>query len=359
MSPRAITTMPHSQEINWNTSIAPDGQRMHTAPVTQRPLQDALNGNPPIAGLLGGLQSLARNVVSADQRRIQVSDHAVEKMKQLEPLQQRVSQLVPHRSNNIFSNVASYGESFVRHEMRQKSEVRPPQYSAQAARETLRSGTGVCTDTNNVLFRAAIAEEDSQLRASMRDRSAGKNSSVREPRPMSFVLNGDPHGFVVWGDLRDPRQAPDVLVSDSWETIPIIKTWSNTQYKAQPYTVKMQTVAGSDSIEGISVHEMAQIAAGSPQKTFEVDAYLDADGRPSVGPALIENVYDTCKRYGIPLHETVSSAERLDLTYQNASTGEVFTPSIASHDFQRYRMATSNLATLQKFRELVNEPNDS
>jgi hypothetical protein len=120
----------------------------------------------------------------------------------------------------------------------------------------------------------------------------------------------------------------------------------------------MQTVAGSSSIGGFSLQEMAKIAAG-PEKGAEVDAYLAALDRPRVGDALLDNVYGICKRYDAQLSETTSYAERRDMVYQNKSDADVFVPTIASHDYQRYRQATSNPAKVQMFRDLVKTPDES
>jgi len=358
MPSQSILTLPHSQTVDWDTSVAPDGKELHSAAVTQRPLADALSGKPQASGPLGALQAIARTVAPAGNPSIRISDQAFKKMRQLEPIQQRVSKLVEQRANNVFSIVASGGESFVRYEMRKSSLPPAPQYSMQAVRDTLSSGAGVCTDTNHALFRAVVAEEGRQLKASMRDRAAGKSSRLRDLRPVSFALNGNPHGFVLWGDLRDRKQASDVLVGDSWEVVPIVKTWSNTQYKGQPHTVKMQAVAGSSSIEGLSLQQMAEIAAGQ-EKGAEVDAYLAAHDRPRVGGALLENIHGICARYNAQLSETTSYAERRNMVYRNQSDGEVFIPTIASHDYQHYRMATSDPVKLQMFRDLVRTPERS
>lgn len=352
MPPQSILTLPHSQSVDWDTSVAPDGHELQGASVAQRPMRDALNGTPQASGPLGALQAMVRTVAPAGPPSTKISDQAYKKMRQLEPIQQRISKLVEHRPNSVFGIVASGGESFVRYEMRKTSLPPAPQYSMQAVRDTVSSGAGVCTDTNHALFRAVVAEENRQLSASMRDRAAGTSSRARDLRPVSFALNGNPHGFVTWGDLRDPRQAPDVLVGDSWEAVPIVKTWSNTQYKNQPYTVKMQTVAGSSAISGFSLQDMAKIAAG-PEKSVEVDAYLVARNRPPVGDALLENVYDISKRFGAQLSETQSYAERRDMVYQNKSEGDVFIPTIASHDYHRYRLANSNPGKVQMFRDLI------
>lgn len=352
MPPQSILTLPHSQTVDWDTSAAPDGQTLRSASVAQRPVRDALSGTPQATGPLGALQAMVRTVAPPSPPSTKISDPAYTKMRQLQPIQQRVSKLIEHRSNNVFSLVASGGESFVRYEMRKTSEPPAPQYSLQAVRDTVSSGSGVCSDTNHALFRAIVAEEKRQTTASFRDRAAGKSSRLSDLRPVSFALNGNPHGFVLWGDLRDPRQAPDALVADSWEAVPIVKTWSNTQYKNRPYTVKMAAVGGTSSIEGFSLQQMAQISPG-PAKSAEVDAYLAAHNRPPVGAALLDDVYGICVRYNLPLSETTSYAERRDMVYRNQSNGEVFIPTIASHDYHRYRMATSNPGKLQAFRELI------
>jgi hypothetical protein len=88
-----------------------------------------------------------------------------------------------------------------------------------------------------------------------------------------------------------------------------------------------------------------------------VDAWLAAQERPRVGEALLKHVYDICKRYDVKLSETTSYAQTWDMTYRNESNGDVFIPTIASHDYQRYRMATSHPAKLQMFRDLIKGSN--
>ena len=72
-----------------------------------------------------------------------------------------------------------------------------------------------------------------------------------------------------------------------------------------------------------------------------------------MGDALLKNVYEICKRHDMKLSDTTSYAERRDMVYRNTSNGEVFIPTIASHDYHHYRMATSSPAKVQMFRELV------
>lgn len=350
MSPRAILPLPPNQLLNWDAAITGDGRAFHTTSVAQPRLQDPLNGKPLATGALADLQAMVRRIAPGTRPRVDIGDAAFKKLQQIEPVQQQVSQLIPHRANSIFSIVATGGESFVRFEMRRNS-APPAQYSMQAVRDTLQSGSGVCTETNHALFMALAAHEKQLFSASMRERSLGRPSS-RDVRPLSFAQNHNPHGFVLWGDLRDPRQAPDVLVADSWEPLPIVKTWANTEFKNRPFTVKKQMVAGTPSFDGMSLQEMASIAAG-PQKSAEVDAWLAQQGRPRVGPDLLKSVYEICARNNLSLTDTTNLAQRPDLSYRNASTGEVFSPSIALHDYGQYRMAMSNLTSLTMFGELV------
>lgn len=352
MPPQSILVLPHSQALDWDSAVAPDGQTLHTASVAQRPLRDALNPKADASGPLGALGALARTVVPAAQPTIRVSDAAFKKLQQWQPIQQRVSKLIAHTPNNVFSIVASGGESFVRYEMRKSAGEAPPQYSIGAVRETISHGVGVCTDTNHALFTIIVAEENQRITASIAERAAGASSRLRELRPVSFAINSSPHGFVLWGDPRDPRHAPDVVVGDSWDALPVVKTWSNTAYADRPYTVKRQTVAGSSSAHGLSLREAAQIAAG-PEKSAEVDAWLAAHQRPRIGDALLKQVYDICKEHNIRLSEATSFAQRWDVRYRNESNGDVFVPTIASHDYHRYRAATSNPAKIRMFRELT------
>jgi hypothetical protein len=354
MSPRPITNLPHSGTLDWNTHSASDGAELHTTLVSQRPLQGALTNEvrSKATGVLAGLRTLARSSFASSRPCTQISDQAFERMKRFESLQQRVCELVPYKPNNVPSIVASDGEAFYRNEMRVTSGSRAPQYSAQAARETVRWGTGVCSEINNVLFRAMAAEETVHARATMRNRAAGRDFGISERYPVMFAQNDIPHGFVLFGDPRDQRQAPNVLVSDSWEALPVVKTWSNTAYKTRPYTVKLQTTAGASGIENLPLSDLAGIARQS-LPSAEVEAHLAAHERPPIGPALLANVYEICNRYGINLFDEVTSANRADMTYQNASTNEIFTPSIAFRDYQNYRMALSKPEQYQMLQTFV------
>jgi hypothetical protein len=354
MSPRPITHIPNSSTLDWDAHAGSDGAELRTTLISQRHLQVALTNEvrSKTTGVLGGLQTLARSSFPSSRPRAQISDQAFERMKRLESLQQRVSELVPYKPNNVPSIVASDGEAFYRNEMRVTSGSRAPQHSAQAARETVRWGTGVCSEINNVLFRALAADETVHAEATMRNRAAGQDYGISERYPVMFAQNSDPHGFVLFGNPRDQTQAPNVLVGDSWEGLPVVKTWSNTEYKTRSYSVKLQTTAGASGIENLPLSDLANIAM-QRLPSAEVEAHLAAHERPPIGPALLANVYDICNRYGINLFDEATSADRLDITYQNTSTNEIFTPSIAFRDYQNYRMALSKPQQYQMLRTYV------
>ena len=278
MPPRPVTNLPPSGTLDWDTQTGSDGSALHTTLVSQRLLQLALANDAPTraTGVLAGLQSFARSGVRSKRPQTSISDQTFKRMKRLEPIQQRVSELVPFKPNNVPSIVASAGEAFCRHEMRISSGRAAPQHSAPAARETVRWGTGVCNETNNVLFRALAAEETAHGRATMRDRAVGGlDYGIHEQYPIMFCQNSDPHGFVLYGDPRDRRQAPNVLVGDSWEALPVVKTWSNTAYNTRPYTVKLQTTAGASAVQTLPLSELADIAMQRVPSS-EVEAYLAA-----------------------------------------------------------------------------------
>ncbi|MCR4468304.1 hypothetical protein [Burkholderia sp. SCN-KJ] len=345
-----LTSLPNSQTLDWSVGASPDGTPSRTARVSQPRLQEALSGQPAAApGILGGLQAIARRVVPAAQPKQEISQPALDRMKRLESIQHRVSELVPYRPNNVPSIVASDGEAFHRHEMRLTSGNRPAQYSAESARETVRWGTGVCTDVNNALFRVLAADNTSQARAAMRERAAGRSTRWMERYPVIFATNDDPHGFVLVGDPRDPRQASDVLVGDIWEALPIVKSWANTEYRTRPYQVKMQAVAGASAFQDLPLEALSDLAR-QRVASDEVDAHLRGQNRPIVGPALLRNVYDICRQHGISLFDCVTTAEKPSTHYQSASTGEVFTPSVALHDYQDYRAALSKPAAYASFK---------
>ncbi len=354
MPPRSLTQLPPSSMLDWEAQTSSDGATSRTTLVTQRPLEAALSNDVPsrATGVLAGLRSFARSNVSSRVPQTQVSDQTFKRMRRIESLQQRVSEFVPHKPNNVPSIVASDGEAFYRNEMRAISSSPAPQHSAQAARETVRWGTGVCNQTNNVLFRAIAAEETAHARATMRDRAAARDYRPREQYPIMFCLNDDPHGFVLHGDPRDQRQAANVLVGDSWEALPVVKTWSNTEYRNRPYTVKLQTTAGASGMQTLSLSELAEIAQ-ERVPSAEVEAYLAAQGRPPIGPALLANVYKTTRDYNIKLFSEVTSADRPDMTYRNTATNDVFTPSIAFRDYQNYRLALSKPRPFQLFQAHV------
>lgn len=347
--PPTITRLPHSQDLTWNTVPAAANGTVHNTAVTQRPLADALSGAPRATGVLGGLKRFSRR-----QPVQTVGAAAFDKLKEFEATQQRITQLLPLRANNLHSIVATDGEAFARFEAREPDAygMPPPQYSIQSARATVTSGTGVCVETNNVLYRALLEAEKTRPRPTLADRARGMNSLPPAPRPLTFAHNHLPHGFVMWGDPRDPAQASEVVVGDSWETLPIVKTWSNASFHEMPYFEKFTATGSHSPIAGLGMDEIAQLSANATPLD-RIARFLETRNRPAIGPELLREVLTIAQSGGTTLSDEVTFAITPDLVYRHAETGERFVPSIASHDYQDLRNALSKPKELAAFRSVA------
>ncbi|MCQ8240133.1 hypothetical protein [Rhizosaccharibacter radicis] len=254
-------------------------------------------------------------------------------MKRTEPTQQRVSELVPFRPNNTSSLVASDGEAVSRFFASRTTPefLQAAQYGTTRADETARSGAGVCSDVNNVLFRSVVAQEARRPARPMADRAAGASTSIKR-LPVSYNLNRDPHAFVMIGDPRDPRQVADTVVADSWEDLPIVKNWNNTSYNQLPYTVRMQWAPGSSAFQDRPLSSFSALAEQRPSQVRDEE---EGEAVPSLSQIAQGNSR-------LPLFNVVSTTRTLRAAYEEDGAGERFTPSINLRDYQKVRAAVAH-----------------
>jgi hypothetical protein len=340
---KPLQSLPPSPSLEWSRSDHADGNAPWTAPVTQRPLAQALRGEAsgPPPSLLQSLRTLGRSSGSQSMApRGKLGEHGIAVAKRTEPIQQQVSQLIPQAPNLATSIVASAGESSARYQMSGGNFDPGGQYTRTVAEHSVVTGSAVCQQVNNALFRAIVAAEAHLAEeAQEARRHPGAGRPAARPVPVSFVLDHQPHGYVLMGDLRDPRQADDILVLDSWETLPIVKSWTNTQAKGD-YTVRYQFVAGTSAIAGVPLDELQALSARRPSRSA-VDAHLQAQGRPPVGPALLKATLAQYQETGTMVFHGMNGAIDPTLVYE-APDGSTFTPTVTFDAYQRLRTALAH-----------------
>jgi hypothetical protein len=320
--------------------MTPDGKPNHVVPVQQLPLRSALEGLPPPSGV----QSLARFLNRIDRPQLEVSARTFELLKEYEPLQQRVSQLVGHKANTVTGTLVSGGAAAQRLRMADAQTLEYGQYSLPRAKGTVQYGSGVCVTVNNVLFRTTA--EKASRRELGRLPSPGTpmfRHPASQQMPVYFQHN-DHHGYVRIGDTRDPRQAADAIMGDVWDDLPIVKTWSNFSEANIPAWTKSELRPG----EALSPeNSLASFAAIEQERVDDrtIDGALLAHGMPPAGGRLVISQYEKLRQTAPGergLYHEPSLALQPTLSYRNAETGEVFIPSVALHDFQQARLAMAH-----------------
>lgn len=350
-----ISRLPPIPALNWETARTPDGRVDTVAPVTQEPLRRALEGDPAPSGV----RSLVRFLNRHDRPQVDVSPRTFALLKDYEPVQQRVSQLVGDKANTVVGITASGGGAIKRMQMADAETLHTGQYSLERAHGTVQYGAGVCVTVNNVLFRAtaemtgrrALGTRPQPGTPMFRDRAS-------QQMPVYFQVHAG-HGYVRIGDIRVPDQARDAVVGDVWDTLPIVKTWDNFVDTERPASTRFEVRPGElmderNSLASFSRSEAMRVAPDA------VDAALAADGSPQVGPALVARQYEELRekpasRRG--LYHEPTLARQPTLSYRNAETGEIFTPSIAIHDYQKARVGMEH----PRFRQFLalTEPEES
>lgn len=319
-------------ELAWQPAVTPDGRQHQVAPVTQEPLRSALDSKRQAPNNLHGLTRFLNRI---DRPQIEVSARQFELLKEYEPIQQRVSQLVGQKANTVVGVLASGGAAEQRLSMANAKTMHFGQYSQERAHGTVQYGSGVCVTVNNVLFRVT-AEMTAR-------RALGRRMRPSQHMPVYFEHNAG-HGYVRIGDLRDPSQARDVIVGDVWDSLPIIKTWSNFADANLPAYNKGQQLPGQGMSQTNSLHSFAATAQRRVDDG-QVDAALAATGKQRTGDRLINQVYDRLNVLSPSdrgLHHVPSLARQPTLTYRNAENGEIFTPSVGIYDLQQVRLAAAH-----------------
>ena len=321
--------LPNSQQLARSTVTTSDGHELTRFPVDQDRLHvlQSVGVFPERKNFWDRITG--RNSIPKPEVRV-VAEAAFAAMQRIEPVQQRVAELCPFRPNNLTSLLASDGEAAVRYKeaWTNANYWTFSQYGAPQADMTARSGAGVCSDVNNVLFRAIAEQETRPVVHTMRDRAAGV-TTMPSRLPVTFALNQGPHAFVMLGDLLDPRQANDVVLADSWEALSIVKTWQNTNYAALPYTTRMQATSGSSFYQDRSLSDFSTLAGQRTAPTREA-----TESRPLAAllePSSQHTVYNV-----------LSTAQNPRVIYENAFSGERFSPSIGINDYQQVRAAVAH-----------------
>ena len=261
--------------------------------------------------------------------------HAFAALGRVDRYQRDAAEAVPQAPNSVPSLVASYGESAVRYEMGGANFAEDGQYSKASAEATVRSGSGVCTHVNGLLFRRAVAEEAALAAQAQQARARGDWSRTpSRPLPVTLAINAMPQVFVVFGD---PREDAHAIGGDAWNALPVVKSWRNTGYRDLPYSVRAQAVAGASGVAGLDEAELHALLAQRPT-SLEVDAHLRAHGRPHVGPRLLAEIAASYERGRAVLCDLELTTIAPTLVYEGPD-GDEFHPVVDAAAYQRHRLA--------------------
>jgi hypothetical protein len=347
-----INSLPNSQVLLWDARTSADGSTQHTAPVSQKPLASALRGETAPSSLWGRLTQRRTSSAGSLAPRQKVDANLFASLKRLEKHEQAVAELVPFAPNNVPSIVASMGESVLRYEMADRNFDPNGQYTIAQAEQVAVSGSGVCSHTNNVLFRSLAAAEAERAQEQQRLRSSNTAAAFPfRPTPVLLAINQMPQTFVFFGD---PRESDRIATGDSWQGLPIVKSWDNTAYKDVPYSIKAQAFGAAGASVGVSLERFTELAAERPRRE-DVDAHATATSQPVIGSALLAAILKSYTEKQARLADFVTSAADPARAYEGPD-GEVFTPSIDLRAYQRQRSAQQQPAG-DAFRTLVG-PND-
>jgi hypothetical protein len=314
----------------------PDGRVDTVTSIAQEPLRRALEGDPAPSGV----RSLVRFLNRHDPPQVDVSPRTFALLKDYERVQQRVSQLVGDKANTVVGITASGGDAIKRMQMADAETLHTGQYSLERAHGTVKYGAGVCVTVNNVLFRVT-AEMNGRRALGTRPRPGTPmfRDRASQQMPVYFQVHAS-HGYVRIGDIRVPDQARDAVVGDVWDTLPIVKTWDNFVHADRPASTRFEVRPGELMDERNSLASFSRSEAARVDPAV-VDAALAEEGSPPVGPALVAQRYEELRekpasRRGLRHKPTL--ARQPTLSYRNAETGEVFTPSIGLYDSQKARV---------------------
>ncbi|QGZ37985.1 hypothetical protein IP92_05671 [Pseudoduganella flava] len=347
-----IGRLPPIPALDWQPARTPDGRDDRVVPVTQEPLRSALEGAPAPSGV----RSLVRFLNRHDLPHVDVSPRTFELLKDYEGVQQRVSQMVGDKANSVVGITASGGGAIKRMQLADAETLHEGQYSLARAHGTVRYGSGVCVTVNNVLFRVT-ADLTSRRALGLRPQPGTPmfRDRASQPMPVYFQVYAG-HGYVRIGDTRVPDQARDAVVGDVWDTLPIVKTWNNFARSDIPASTRLEALPGRvlderNSLASFADSEARRVGAQA------IDTALAEDGEEPVGAGLLDQVYDRLQakpfsRRG--LYHRPSLAREPTLSYRNAATGEIFTPSIGIHDYQKARLGMEH-PTFQRFLALTEE----
>lgn len=299
-----IRSLPKQKKVNWKMSEAG-----LVADVASQPLRQHLDDASP--GFFAKMQS---------ETKIQeVSPRAFATLKIVEHHQQLVSQLVPFVANLTADRANDNGDAMLRYRvLRQKTGYDRPTW--RDSKKVVALQTGVCDDINSVLYQA-LAETNVRMAHKRRQH----HNSWWVPEPMLTIAQAgtSSHTFVEVGDKRDPVQAADVVVGDSWDVLPIVKMHQNHELGPSTWSSFAQT--DREPGKYVSLEEFSKI---KPYSTTEVLADARRYGIKKNDDA-----------YTMKMFANISVATQPTLQYKNRETGEIFTPTINGHDFEKYARA--------------------
>jgi hypothetical protein len=347
-----INPLPNSQTLLWSARDNADGSVRHTTPVLQPRVAGALKSKQRPTGVLESLpQLIGKNLMQSMAKRQKLSEEVFTNMKRLEDVQQQVLRFIPNAPNVVSNVVSSEGEAVVRYEMAGGNFAEEGgQYGRETTTNGVVSGSAVCTQGNNAVFRALVAMEQERAAESSLNRMRARAQGIapHKPTPITLAVNQMPHVFVLWGD---PRESDEVLTGNIWGATPVVASWTNTAFSAMDYVIRGQYLASAsvDASLGVSLAEMAELAGQRPSITV-VNDYLRENGRPPVGPGLLKDVLEQYKAGHARLTDVWTMANDPGLIYESPS-GETFLPSIDSNSFQRHRAALEN-PMYEEFRKM-------
>ena len=339
-----IKPLPSSVVLDWHDKPSLLGGVRHVAYTNAPALAGAFGAAPERQGAsLTQFLKPRQGAKTLPPRNLDATRFAA--LKRIDGPQRDVAEVVAHAPNNVSSIAGSLGESVARYEMAQGNFDEDGQYTKQTGCNAAISGSGVCTQTNTLLYDVLVGAEQHEAELAQQARSRGDSSRPPfKPLPVALVVNGLPHVYVQVGDEREPGK---LLNADAFGALVVAKDMANTTYGELPSSVRSRSVAGAgNGGRGMTSAQLSALVAQRPSRSA-VDDYLVASDRPAIGRHLLQDIVKDYDARNARLDHFVLTAREPALGYVGPE-GE-FQPGIDSAAYQRQRHAEQ----LPEYAQLV------